>query len=177
MVYCAHHIGLRKAKEVDRPFLLKLYTSTREDLNITGWTNDQRSAIVEMQFDFQTRHYKAYYPDAFIYIIQNDQNDVGRLYIEEETEELNIIDISILEEYRSRGIGTIILSGIINSASAKKKSVRLQVVKSNRALKLYTRLGFSIIEETEMHYYMSWKTLKSTMILELETTCNYDLIS
>lgn len=62
-----------------------------------------------------------------------------------------IDEIFILEEYRNRGIGTDIINNILN----KNNKVYLWVYIDNvRAVKLYKRLGFKVIEETDKRYFM-----------------------
>ena len=62
-----------------------------------------------------------------------------------------IDEIFILEEYRNKGIGT----DIINNILIKYNKVYLWVYIDNvRAVNLYKRLGFEVIEETDKRYLM-----------------------
>ena len=48
-------ITLRPAVESDRPLLFKLYASTREEeMQRVPWTEAQKQAFLEMQFNGQT---------------------------------------------------------------------------------------------------------------------------
>lgn len=62
-----------------------------------------------------------------------------------------LIDELYMEEsYRNKGIGTKIISDI-----SKNKATYLWVYKENRkAIELYMRLGFNIIDSTETRYFM-----------------------
>ncbi len=61
-----------------------------------------------------------------------------------------VIVIGIHEEFRGKGIGTKLLSGLVEQA--KKEGVprvSLMVAKDNYALKLYQQQGFEFYSETE----------------------------
>ena len=62
-------------------------------------------------------------------------------------------EIYILEDYRNRGIGTDIIKKIISDNSI----VYLWVYKENvKAISLYKRLGFDVIDETDLRFYMKY---------------------
>ena len=63
-------------------------------------------------------------------------------------------EIYLEEQYRNQGIGTNIIKNILK----QNDTVYLWVYKKNKkAIKLYKKLGFNIIEETESRYYMKYK--------------------
>ena len=62
-------------------------------------------------------------------------------------------EIYLEEEYRNKGIGTKIIMDILNNNDV----VYLWVYKENeKAISLYKKLGFNVIEETESRYYMKY---------------------
>lgn len=77
-------------------------------------------------------------------------NDYG--HIDDETPSLAI---SLYKEYRGLGIGTAMMKEIL--VLLKKhgyKCVSLSVQKSNYAAKMYSKIGFQIVRETEEEYIM-----------------------
>ena len=64
-------------------------------------------------------------------------------------------NIIIIPEYQGQGIGRDILSNIIKEHS--KFKIRLQVFKGNPAIKLYNRLNFVTVQETQTHCIMEYK--------------------
>ena len=65
-------------------------------------------------------------------------------------------NICVKTEYQNKGIGTTVLKEII--FEYKEQNIKLQVFKTNeRAVKLYKKMGFEKIEETEIHYIMKLK--------------------
>lgn len=63
-----------------------------------------------------------------------------------------IENICIIPEYQGKGIGTKILSDIIEKY--KEYNIEIQYFKNNPVGNLYKKLGFNIYDETEFHYKM-----------------------
>jgi len=81
---------------------------------------------------------------------------VGTVGIVSHDKGVMIDEIFIEEEHRSKGIGTSIINDIISKNSFIDLWVYIDNVK---AIKLYKRLGFEILEETESRYYMVKKMI------------------
>ena len=65
--------------------------------------------------------------------------------------------ISLLPEYRGRGIGTQLLTALLRLLRENGyRQVSLSVQKENPALRLYQRTGFRILAETGTEYLMLW---------------------
>lgn len=56
--------------------------------------------------------------------------------------------------YQRRGIGAAILRDVIAEARAGGHAVALRVLKVNPARRLYERLGFAVVGESDTHYLM-----------------------
>ena len=68
---------------------------------------------------------------------------------------IELIDISLLPEYRNGGVGTALLGELIEESRKSSVPLRLQVQRNNQAaIRLYQRLGFSTIEQDEVYYRM-----------------------
>ena len=82
-----------------------------------------------------------------------DNKVVGCLLLTNNGNDKLLDELYLEEEYRNKGIGTDIIKNILN----KNDVVYLWVYKLNgKAISLYKRLGFKIIEETETRYYMKY---------------------
>ena len=76
---------------------------------------------------------------------------VGLLRVSERESAVFIDQVEITPKYQSQGIGT----SLINDLLARGRPVELGVLKVNvDARRLYERLGFRVIGETETHYHM-----------------------
>ena len=86
-------------------------------------------------------------------LISVEDKIVGCLIVKTEDEYTLLDEIFIEEEYRNLGIGT----SIINKILSTEEVVCLWVYKLNeKAIKLYKRLGFEIIEDTKTRYFMKY---------------------
>jgi len=149
---------LRPERPQDEPFLLELYSSTRADeMRLVPWQDSQKEAFLLMQFQLQTAHYRKHYPGAAYQIILSEGRPIGRFYVDDTQEGILIIDIALLPEYRGRGIGGQLLENLLRKATEEAKPVRIHVERENRALLLYSRLGFQVIEDKGIYLYMEWR--------------------
>lgn len=141
-------VRLRPETPADAPFMLRLYASTRErELANARWTLEQKAAFAQSQFELQRVHYRTYFAQASFDVVLWEEEKVGRLYVYREGSEILIVDLAILPEWRGRGIGTVLLSGLISEADASGRPVSLHVESENRARTLYERLGFEPRDE------------------------------
>jgi ribosomal protein S18 acetylase RimI-like enzyme len=149
-------LDLRPATEADTAFLLAVFTSTRMDeLVITGWTDEQKAAFCQQQFTAQTSHYREHYPAAEYSIISANERPAGRLSIERWPQEIRIMEIALLPEFRAQGIGTYLLNYLMQEAVRTNRKLSIHVEKMNPALRLYTRLGFKLIKEVGIYLLMA----------------------
>jgi ribosomal protein S18 acetylase RimI-like enzyme len=148
-------ITLRPIQDADRDFLLRLYASTRaEELAVTGWSAAQQIAFLTMQFEAQTRAYLENYPHQDYRVIERAGAPIGRLYLNRGPSELRIVDIALLPEHRNVGIGTRLLREVLADADAARVPTTIHVEKPNRALRLYTRLGFTPIQDVGAYWLL-----------------------
>ncbi len=77
---------------------------------------------------------------AWIRFLINDSK--GFSFIDNETAELAM---ATAKNYRNQGIGSKLLSLLIEAAQKKIKAIGLSVRESNPAIKLYKRFGFNVI--------------------------------
>ncbi len=153
------NLSLRQTESADEAFLETVYADTRRDeLAIFNWRREQENAFFKMQFEMQTRAYRMQFPDAFYYIVEITKKPVGRLIVEHGEREIKLIDISLLAEFRNRGIGAVIIENLKAEAAAGGKSLFLRVLKTNMSAKrFYERLGFAVIENADLHFAMRWQ--------------------
>ena len=148
-------IRLRPVRSSDRDFLLAVYASTREEeLAPVPWTNAEKAAFIEQQFEAQDAYYRQHYAGATFEVIEADGAPVGRLYVARWKDEIRIMDIAVLPEHRGNGVGSSLLRDLLDEADAAGKSVTIHVERLNPALRLYERLGFSVAEDKGVYLFL-----------------------
>lgn len=151
-------ITLRAALPEDEPFLLEVYASTRaQEMALVPWDDNQRKSFLTMQFAAQHSYYKAQYPDASYSLICREEVPLGRFYVLRNEEDIRILDLTLLPDYRNGGIGTALLQNLLEEAAQSGKRVQIYVETYNPSLRLFERLGFKNIAEEGINFLMEWR--------------------
>jgi ribosomal protein S18 acetylase RimI-like enzyme len=150
-------LALRPMTAADVEFSFAVFASTREEeashlpLDEAG-----KQQFLRSQFELQHTDYQANYPRADYQIVERDGIPIGRLYVDRQLDQILIVDIAVLPEYRGAGIGTVLMSEILNESRQTGKPVRLHVELFNPAMRWYERLGFREIENVSVYALMEW---------------------
>src|SRR5437588_8258254 len=135
-------IALRPVTNEDEAFLLELYKSGRgDDLRGLGWDEDRISEFLGMQYEAQQRFYESEYQHLDDQIVMLKEEPVGQLIVERRDQEFRCIDLSLLPAKRNHGIGEFLIRQLQDEAKRENKPLRLQVIRSSRAVGLLEPLG------------------------------------
>jgi ribosomal protein S18 acetylase RimI-like enzyme len=152
-------VTLRPETEEDLPFLLEVYASTRaQEMEMVPWTREQKDEFVRSQFGFQRKHYREHYYDAQFDVILADGEPAGRLCVHRAQKEIRIVDIALLPEFRSKGVGSGLIRELQTEAAESGRPLTIHVERFNPALRLYERLGFRIAgEQGPVYLFMEYR--------------------
>ncbi len=140
-------IDLRNAEDKDEAFLFRLFCSIREP-DFCFFGEVEKRVLLEMQFAAQQRHFRVNIPEARDMIVMLDGQPVGRICTAHRQQELHLVEIALLPEYRNRGIGSHLMKGLERECEGKEMlPIRLRVYRHNPAMRFYQRLGFSIVDD------------------------------
>ena len=149
---------LRPSRPEDQDFLFRLYASTREhEFSAFAWPPAQQEAFLRMQFNAQQQWYSATYSTAESQIIEQDHGPIGRMIVQREPNTWQLLDISLLPEHRGRGIGGELIRALIKECGLSGAVLQLQVLNTNPAQRLYTRLGFTKTGEDQIYTQMEMR--------------------
>lgn len=110
--------------------------------NLTGPEKDKINNYIDRQILLEIENYK---------IIMSNNKIIGCYLVTKKDNDILIDEIFIEESYRNGKIGT----NIINTILKEHDIVYLWVYKENvKAISLYKKLGFEVVEETQTRYYM-----------------------
>jgi ribosomal protein S18 acetylase RimI-like enzyme len=143
-MYC-----LTKATKNDLSMIidLKLKTISESDIDNTISSDEQKKIETYVK-----KSINGHISDCYLIITNN--NTAGMVIFYDYEDGILLDDLYLIEKYRSHGIGTMIIENIIKDHS----KIYLWVYKSNdRAIALYQRLKFKIIEETDTRYKMLYQ--------------------
>ncbi len=148
-------ISLRPITGEDTEFLYSVYASTRqEEMALTGWSREQIEDFLRMQFQLQHRQYLANYENPSFDIILINDNPAGRLYVDRRKDEMRVIDIALLPEFRRQGAGSFLMRSLMKEADEGSLVMSLHVEFNNPALEYYEKLGFQKRDFTGVYFFM-----------------------
>lgn len=122
--------------DADGPFLAELFATCSPLRDMLP------PAVLLHQAQMQRAGHRAQYPDADWAVLAIDAVPVARIGIDWSNGEAVLVDIAVEPARQSAGLGTAILSAMLDVADARARRVRLMVSRDNPAARLYARLGF-----------------------------------
>lgn len=140
--------SLRGATEGDFEFLYSLHEQTMKSYVDQTWGWDDADQRARFRAGFDPMRQK---------IIVSDGQDVGVVAVEESPRGMFIALLEITPPWQRRGIGAQVVEDIMKAGNIRGVPTRLQVLKVNPARRLYERLGFKLVEETQTHHVMEYR--------------------
>ncbi len=151
-------IELCPARAEDEEFLFAVYASTRaSEMALVPWSVEEKEAFLRMQSRAQRSHYAIHYPQAGYFTIQRDDLPIGRMIVDRTQDPILLMDIALLPEYRTQGIGTALIRELMAEAAGRNRGLMLHVEIFNPARRLYERLGFVKTGEIGIYQEMTWR--------------------
>lgn len=148
------NLSSRAATEDDQSFLQQLFASTRpQELAFFGANEDQKRAFISTQFSILPRSY----PKADHTIILAGNVPIGRTIIDRQSDELRLVDIALLPDFRNCGIGALLVQQLLDEGRERQLPVRLHVFKYGDAVRFYERLGFQLTDDDGSYLKMEWR--------------------
>ncbi|MBQ5320226.1 MAG: GNAT family N-acetyltransferase [Oscillospiraceae bacterium] len=99
--------------------------------------------------------------DDICFVAETDGNVVGAVWVRDMQDYGHIADgvpsfaISLYKEYRNFGIGTKLMTTMLSELKSRGyKKTSLAVQKANYAVRMYKKVGFSIVDENDEEYIM-----------------------
>ena len=141
-------LEIRPAQDSDREFARQTHHAGYRDVverQFGPWNEALQDRLFEEDWDPATKE-----------IIVADGEECGYFTVEYRADDIHVRELVINPRYQRRGIGTLLLQGLQEKASAATVPIRLGTFHRNEALQLYRRLGFREIGTTETHVLMEW---------------------
>ena len=150
-------VTLRDAGLGDEEFLYRLFAATREhEFAALCLDRAQIDGLLRMQFSARKRDYGLRFPNAVPRLILLGNQPIGALTTDDSGDETILVDIAVLPELQGRGIGAVVIEGMLDAARIAGKKVSLHVQRGSPATRLYQRLGFRETGGDEMYVAMLW---------------------
>ncbi|EGQ8020132.1 GNAT family N-acetyltransferase [Vibrio sp. B511a] len=141
-----------------------LRSATTNDLDFLHFLRDQtmrsylEQAGMSVSYDSYQARIKLEFQSAQIVEVDNQSAGLFKAVYQHENNHWEIIQIQILPAFQGLGIGSKLITGLIDTAAKSEAKVGLSVIGSNPAKVLYERLGFQVIGREGSEYLMELKT-------------------
>lgn len=148
---------LRPATEEDDKFLFEVFCTTWEQ-EVAAMPNPALAQhFLRIQYTAQNRRFGTRFPGYERHVVLHEDKDAGRFYLHRTPSTLHAIDMTLLPEFRSLGIGTAIVRDAFDEAEEHRQTVSLRTPRRNqRATSLYDALGFRLVAMDDLDCYFEW---------------------
>ncbi len=148
---------LRPAEEDDEQFLFDVFTTTWAD-EVAALPNPNLAAhVLRIQHTAQERRFDGRFPGYERFVIVSGGRRAGRLYLHQTPTMVHALEMTLLPEFRSRGLGSLVVDDLLARAARNGQSVTLRVPRRNtRAIALYEASGFRLVTVDDLDSYFEW---------------------
>ena len=136
-------VTLRAATTADIDLLYGIYRAAYSPLTSGEWNDIE-----------QSKSFHAGFPLERARVIIAGSEVIGAIDAERRSDGWFLNNIEIRPDWQGRGIGSRLVGDLVARAHREGHRVALEVLKVNPARRLYERLGFVVIGETDTHYLM-----------------------
>jgi ribosomal protein S18 acetylase RimI-like enzyme len=138
-------IALRPATEADYGFWAELHRQTFAAYVAQAWGWDEARLEAEFRQEFG---------EMVRQVVEWGEEAIGSIVVEDHGDHFYLDYIAILPAYQGRGIGSLLVKRLLQSARQPGIPVRLSVLKVNPARALYERLGFVLVGEDQYRNFL-----------------------
>jgi ribosomal protein S18 acetylase RimI-like enzyme len=148
---------LRTCVDADDTFLYDVFCTTWES-EVAALPNPKLAQhVLRIQHIAQERRFRTRYPHHERYVVLEDDEPAGRLYVDRNETMMHVVDLTLLPRFQSQGIGTRVFQDLFHVAGEDRQVVTLRVPRRNvRATDLYTSLGFRLVSMDDLDSYFEW---------------------
>lgn len=145
--------SLIPVNESDKSFLVELYASTRtQEMAAVPWSDEQKQAFLQMQFEAQNLYYRELYPNASYNIIKFKDESIGRFYVADLADEFRIIDLAFLPQFFDKGVFIKLVEDVLQKGQALNKPVQIYLESFDPLAKIFADLGFQKVGEHGIYF-------------------------
>jgi GNAT superfamily N-acetyltransferase len=148
---------LKPVRPDDNDFLYDVFCTTWQD-EVAALPNQNLARhVLRIQHTAQERRFDNRYAGHRRFVVTHDGERVGRFYLFASGSMLTIVDLTLLPEFRRRGIGTQLVRDLMREASADGHRISMRVARRNEmSMDVYASLGFELVASDDLDHYFEW---------------------
>ena len=140
----------------DEPFIRELMLETLSDqLEASSWPASVREPILDAQYRVRRHGFRKSAEGRPGTIVLVNGEPVAWYVAADLDHEIRLVSLVVSSMHRRKGIGSAVLRELVTGSNDARKTLTLSVAMNNqRALDLYTRMGFRQTGHDGVHYFM-----------------------
>lgn len=149
---------LRAVDPSDDTFLYEVFATTWES-EVAALPNQNLARhVLRIQHIAQERRFASRYPGHQRLVVTTREGErAGRLYLLRSGSALQVVDLTLLPEFRGAGLGTHVLRQLMALAEAEELPIAARVSRSNtRVTDACARLGFELVDVDDLDNFLRW---------------------
>ena len=148
---------LRPARASDDAFLYDVFCTTWADEVAALPNQNLAQHVLRIQHIAQERRFAQKYPGHQRYVVVEDGEPAGRLYLHHDETTTHVVDVTLLPRYRSHGLGTRVFADLLAQCADQGRTISLRVSRRNRrAVELCNRLGLTLTAVDDLENHFQW---------------------
>jgi ribosomal protein S18 acetylase RimI-like enzyme len=151
--------GLRAVEPTDEGFLYDVFATTWES-EVAALPNQNLARhVLRIQHIAQERRFASRYPGhQRLLILSDDGERAGRLYLLRTGSALHVVDLTVMPEFRGRGLGSRVLQQLMELAEREDLPIAARVSRANtRVTDACARVGFELVDIDDLDNFLRWR--------------------
>jgi len=134
---------LRPAQPGDEALQYALFCGRRAGMfQLAGLPAPIIDNLLNLQYRARGHSYRESFPNARWLIVECAGEPIGELIIDDETDALHIVDITLAPERQGRGIGPALLRAVLDDSVSRRGARAIADIGNAPSRKMFARLGF-----------------------------------
>ncbi|TVZ40995.1 RimJ/RimL family protein N-acetyltransferase [Alteromonadaceae bacterium 2753L.S.0a.02] len=150
-------LGLRTAQASDKPFITRLFHSSRQHFYLADVEQEFLATNSEQQCDFQLKGDGSRSPSAYTFKVEKQNETIARVSIDFSINTAHIVELRLIPEVLGKGYAKTILRALKEIATRQQVALTLFVNHNNRQAKqVYADLGFVYECADDVQEFLAW---------------------
>jgi GNAT superfamily N-acetyltransferase len=148
-------VRLRPCHARDEAFLYEVFCTTWAHRVAALPNQNLARHVLRIQHIAQEREFLHTHPDRQRFVVLVDDEPAGRLYLDDAGASMQLLDLTLIPRFRGHGIGSGIVRGVCEQATASGRRVEVRVERAGAtATGLWS--GFRLVAADDLADHLEW---------------------
>ncbi|QNN53145.1 GNAT family N-acetyltransferase [Nocardioides mesophilus] len=149
--------NVRPALDEDDTFLFEVFCTLWERETALMPNPQLVQHFLRIQYITAERRFQVRYPQLERFVVLSDGEAAGRIYLHRTPAMLQIVELTLLPAYRSRGLATALIRDVMAKAHQTGQLVSIRAERrSELAAAICERLGFRMVVVDDQDRFFEW---------------------